>query len=148
MKLESYAKIGIISAIVMFGVLSANFTVMILNHEFGFSFHDLNNFDGKQKQEILNEFYKLEEYKLFKERFPDSRSNIQDDDRRLELKLSQYEPSTENGLTLRISQHFTQDYAEIKAECDPGSRNFGFRTHASDGLAYDFIKTTSCLDPQ
>ena len=148
MQLESYAKIGIIAAIVMFGVLTANFTVMILNHEFGYGFHDWNVFNDKQKEEITNEFYELEEYKLFKERFPDSRLNIYDQGSRLELTLSQYEPSTENGLTLQLSQRSERSDADISVRCDITSRNSGLRTHADGGLAYDFIKTTSCLDPK
>ena len=63
MQLESYAKIGIIAAIVMFGVLTANFKVMILNHEFGYRFHDWNDLNDKQKEEITNGFYEMEEYK-------------------------------------------------------------------------------------
>lgn len=147
MNLQTYGKIGIIAAVVMFGILTANFTIMILNHEFGFRFHDSQDLSETQKQKLIDGFYELPEYKAFKDRYQDSQVNIYDQGNRVELSVSQYEPSTQNGLVLRIEQSDVRYSADIQVTCDVPNRSNGIRTHANDGLAYDFIKTTPCVNP-
>ena len=71
MKLETYAKIGIISGIAIAVLVGVDLTLMVLNHEFGVNFRDLTHtISEKQQEEILDSFYELPEYIAFKERYP------------------------------------------------------------------------------
>lgn len=148
MKLETYAKIGIISGIAIAVLVGVDLTIMVLNHEFGVNFRDLTHtISEKQQEEILNSFYELPEYIAFKERYPDSRSEVKNDIRRVQLILSQYEASTQNGLELEITQHYFEDTIHVDAKCDIHQRNSDIRRQAQGGIAYDYIKTTTCVNP-
>lgn len=66
MKLETYAKIGIVSGIVLAAIVGGNLTIMVLNHEFGMNFHNVGKMSEAKQQEIIDSFYDLPEYKAFK----------------------------------------------------------------------------------
>ena len=148
MKLETYAKIGILSGIVLASLVAVGFTLMILHHEFDIRFDRTDYlFSEEDQQKMLNSFYELPEYKKFKELYPDSLDNIMIDNHRIELIVMQYEPSTENALLLEIRQDNNDNNPHLHAHCDAMKRKAGVRMDASDVMIIEFIKSTECLSP-
>ena len=148
MKLETYAKIGIVSGILVAILVGIDLTLMVLNHEFGYDFRERQyNLSEKQQQEILDGFYTMPEYIAFKDRYPDSRSQLQITESQVRLILTQYEPSRQNGLKMEITQHASDDFVYLEARCDAVDRKSGLRQNAEGGFVFDYIKTTPCVNP-
>ena len=147
MKLETYAKIGIITGIAIATLVGINLTIMVLNHEFGYDFRDMRyGLSGNERQEILDSFSELPEYIAFMERYPDSSVQTRASERDVRMEITKYDPTTQNGLRLEISQHGFDDHVYTEANCDSFKRNSGIREHAREGMTLDYIKTTPCVE--
>ncbi|MGY5148786.1 MAG: hypothetical protein ACW9W3_01850 [Candidatus Nitrosopumilus sp. bin_68KS] len=148
MKLETYAKIGILSGMVLASLVAVGFTLMILHHEFDIRFDRTNYlFSEEDQQKVLNSFYNLPEYKKFKELYPDSLDKIKLDNYRIMLTVMQYEPTTENALLLEIRQDNNDGSPNLQAHCDAIKRKAGERMNAEEVMIIEFIKSTECLSP-
>ena len=146
MNLETYAKIGIITGIVLACLVASGFTIMILHHEFNMRF-DETLFSIEDAEKKLTNFVNLSDYKIFKEMYPDSKIEKRINNHRVEMTLMQFESTTGNALMLEIRQDYDDKTPYIEAKCDSVKRTSGTRTEASGVMVEDFIKTTGCLNP-
>lgn len=149
MKLETFGKIGIISGIIVAGLVAADITLMVLDEFFDVGFKQYER--NLSEQDKVDAFYRIQnspEYLLFKEIYPDSHDRFDAFKQRVEVQVTQYDPKTENGLVLKIEAEPYWYYTEVNAYCDVVDYdNYqSVRLNADGGMVLDFIKNTKCLD--
>jgi len=148
-KLETFGKIGIMSGIIVAGLVAADITLMVLDQFFDISFRQYErNLSEQDKKDALNMIKNSPEYMLFKEKYPNSNDRFDAYQQRVELEVSQYHPETENALVLKIELEPYWYYNDVQAYCDVVDRdNYdGMRLDSRGGMVIDFIKNTKCLD--
>lgn len=149
MKLETLAKIGIITGIILAIIVSAGYVIMILNHEFDMEFsNQFRIISDERKEKIVNELLELQVAKIFIELYPNYLIDTRYSNYEVRITLVQYEPSTENALTLELNKNYDEsDDPYMHAHCDTMKRKSGERRDASGIIAIEFIKNTDCVKP-
>lgn len=149
MNLETFGKIGIISGIIVAGLVAADITLMVLDEFFDVSFRQYErNLSEQDKKDAFTMIQNSPEYLLFKERYPGSHDRYDAYQQRVEVEVSQYDPKTENALVLKIEVEPYWSYNDVNAYCDVVDHdNYQtMRLDARGGMVLDFIKNTKCLD--
>lgn len=142
MTVERYIKAGIISLIVLVGVVIV-FSILpysINNYQQYFVF-------PPDEDSVKQKFLQSPEYQTFKERFPDHSTDFWMNKWDAQFSASATNPDTQNILILRMNTNFNDNRTYKSVQCDVMAHKSGIRYNADDVSVKPFLETTKCLEP-